>query len=92
MRTDFNADAGYPMKKPTAPIQVYATDDLNTKACFIREGVIYTYTRSEGRIMCPLIQKVFNIKAVNRITYLASDAYGLFQLWIDDEMVLSIGF
>ena len=83
-----SSDASYPLRKPSEPIKIYATDDSNTKLCYISNNIIYIY--SNGRITRPLFAKVFNIKAVNRITYYKSNSGGSFQFWIDDELALSI--
>ncbi len=83
------SDASYPLKKPKDVIRLYATDDINTKICFISGDVVYIY--SNGRVTRPLYAKAFNVKAVNRITYQKSETGGAFLIWIDDEMTLSIG-
>jgi len=81
-------EASYPVPKPNEPIKVYATDDINTKMCYISGDSIHIY--SNGRDTRPIYAKAFNVKAVNRITYHKSDIGDSFLIWIDDDLVLSI--
>ncbi len=88
-RNSFGTSASTPVHKPKEPIKLYATDDGHTQMCYISGDRIFIY--SNGQTTIPLFAKVFNVQAVNRITYRKSPVGGAFLLWIDDELTLSIG-
>jgi hypothetical protein len=79
------------MHKPTEAIRVYATDDANTQICYVSGDVIYFYNLADDRITRPLYAKMFNVAAVNRITYRKSATGGAFLIWVDDTLELTFG-
>jgi hypothetical protein len=84
------SDASAPLRTPKDVIRLYATDDLHTKLCYISGDVLYLY--ADGRVTRPLYAKMFNVKAVNRITYVrTASGGGAFQIWTDDDLTLSLG-
>jgi len=83
LRTALAADPG-----SVGPIRLYATNLDGSTMCFIRNDAICFY--AQGVITQPSYAKVFNTRAVNRISFQASEVGGTFQIWIDDEMTLSI--
>lgn len=82
------SDASAPLRVPKTPIRLYATDEANTKICFISDDAIYIF--ADGRVTRPLYAKAFSVRSVNRITYRRNDAGGAFLIWTDDEQTLSI--
>ncbi len=77
------------LRQPPEAIRLYATDDAHTQICFIRGNAVYFYAK--GRITRPLYAKVFSVPSINRITYHRGETGDAFLLWMDDEMVLSLG-
>lgn len=84
------SEASAPLRKPKDVLRLYATDDRHTKLCYISGDLIYVY--ADGRVTRPLYAKMFNVKAVNRITYVRSaGGGGAFQIWTDEDLTLSLG-
>ncbi len=88
-RNSFGASASSPVHRPKEPIRLYATDDGHTQICYINGDRIFIY--ANGQTTSPLFAKMFNIQAVNRITYRKAAVGWAFLIWIDDELTLSIG-
>jgi hypothetical protein len=83
--------ASAPLRKTPETIRVYATDDANTQICYVSGDVIYFYNLADDRITRPLYAKMFNVAAVNRITYRPSESGGAFLIWVDDRLEITFG-
>ena len=73
------------------PIRVYATNDSHTELCYVSGNAIYLYRLVDDVVVRPDYPKMFNVAAVNRITYQAGPGGGSFQIWVDGTLEISFG-